>query len=112
MPDSGTILPAFASAGDLWPDVPTTSYSEANRIGRDRAEDVLEVMRRRDAPSLLGHVVEAMIDSGNFDGVAIGFCHTLSVTLMQPPIREFVQVPAEREFARGRKMRHLAVVGL
>jgi hypothetical protein len=108
------VLPAFANIGDqteLWPESPAMGWSQANALGRERAEDLLETMRRTDAPNLLGHVVEAMVKRGVYDGVAVGFCQVLAVTLMQPPVVEFVEVPVERTFPIGRKKGPLALVG-
>lgn len=113
MPHRKSTLPAFACVGDvvdLWPDTHGLSYSEANAEGRARAEQFLATLRRSDAPALLGHVVETMVNRGTFDGVEIGFFHVLCEALMRPPVREFVEVP-DRGFMPGRKMGCLRVVG-
>lgn len=91
-------LPAFtclsADAVDLWPAASAgMPYGEQNTLGRERAEDLLDVIRRTGSPVLLGHVLEAMVKKGKFEGVEIGFCHALSVDMMlNKEVRQFVEV--------------------
>jgi hypothetical protein len=97
------------TAPDLWPDVQPETYSEANQVGRDRAGELVERMRRTDSPALLGITVEAIIAKGKIGGVEIGFFHALSIELMQAQVTQFVEVPADRNHG-GRKMGHLQLV--
>lgn len=71
-------------------------FGAANKIGRDRAAELVEVMRRTATPALLGHTIEAIVRKGNFGGVEVGFFHALSVELLcRQPVREFVEVPRD-----------------
>jgi hypothetical protein len=96
---------------DLWPGSPTGNYSEANAIGRTRAQELIDVIRRTGSVVLLTHVFETIAKKGQFGGMEIGFFHGLSLELLNPEkIVEFVSVPPERQFRLGRKHGPLAVV--
>jgi hypothetical protein len=96
---------------DLWPAQPAGKYSEANAIGRTRAQELIDVMRRTGSVVLLTHVFEAIAKKGQFGGMEIGFFHALSLELMNPEkITEFVTVPPERQFRVAHKHGHLAIV--
>jgi hypothetical protein len=116
MPDSKkSCLPAFACLTkdevDLWPSGEGLSYSQATAEGRERAEQLLEIMRRMDSPALLGHVLHAMIARGQQSGVEVGFASVLALELMQLPVTQFVEVPAEPQFPVSRKLGCLRMVG-
>lgn len=116
MSDRFTSLPAFTciDAGnhvDLWPDSDPCSYGEANEIGRGRAAELTDVIRRTQSPVLLGHVIEAIVAKGRIGGMEIGFFHALSIEILNPEkIVEFVATPPERQFRIGHKIGHLAMV--
>lgn len=116
MPERLNALPTFTCIDDgdsinLWPESTASTYSEANQAGRARAEELVDVIRKTQSPSLLGHVMEAIAAKGSSGGMEVGFFHALSIELMNPHvIREFVTAPPERQFRLGRKVRHLAVV--
>jgi hypothetical protein len=111
-------LPAFTCLGDsvdLWPAIPAgMSYSDKNTVGRERAAELVEVMRRTESPVLLGHVMEAIAE-GAFGGVEVGFFHALSLEIIAPPrVTEFVGVNAREDdrgsFAVGTCLGHLRIV--
>lgn len=105
-------FPNFACVGaagtDLWPDTPSEGWGQDNAVGRERANDLLAVMRRTDNPALLGHVVEAIGKRGVYAGIETGFFHELSIILMQPAVREIVEIPSRHPHSA--KMGHLRVV--
>lgn len=109
-------LPAFTCIDDgetvdLWPPSLTESYSESNTIGRARAQELIDVMRRTGSVVLLTHVSEAIAKKGEFGGMEIGFFHGLSLELMNPEkIIEFLTTPPERQFRVGRKLGPLGIV--
>lgn len=109
-------LPTFICTDDgeninLWPEAAPASYSIGNQIGRARAEELIDIIRRTQSPALLGHVFAAIAKKGTIGGVEIGFFHSMSLELMNPEkITEFVAVPPERRFRVGLKVGHLAVV--
>lgn len=117
VPERLESLPSFCCVdeGDrlnLWPDASHSSYRQANEIGRDRAAELVDVVRKTESPMLLGHVFEAIAAKSNLGGVEIGFFHALSTELMTPVVvQEFVEVPRSREFHTARQMGHLRVVG-
>jgi hypothetical protein len=110
----GNHLPAFTCLGDridLWPDSPGLTYAEQNAEGHERAEQLLQLMRRTDGPAILGHVVEAIMERGNYSGVEVGFFHVLAITLMQQPVTEFVGAGRESGFPVVHQLGCLRVVG-
>lgn len=109
-------LPAFTCLGesvDLWPGVSDDlSYSDKNEVGRARAGELVEVMRRTESPALLGHVMQAIAKVGEFGGVEVGFFHALSAELIWPPrVTEFVQVEQrDQNFPVAAVVGHLRIV--
>lgn len=57
---------------------PSGVNSEDNRTGRDLAKKLIEDMRDREAPFLLGHTVKAMIERGRYGAIEIGFFQQIS----------------------------------
>jgi hypothetical protein len=116
MPERLSKLPTFTMVGDdneinLWPVSGPVGYTEGNNIGRARAADLVEVMRRTNSPVLLAHVIEAIVNRGEIGAVETGFFHAISKELLTPHIlTEFVTVPPERQFRVGRQVGHLKVV--
>jgi hypothetical protein len=109
-------LPTFTCISDgrtdLWPDTEPMGYGAANQVGRDRAADLVEVMRRTATPALLGHVIEAIVRKGIYGGVEVGFFHALSVEVIDcHPVTEFVEI--QRDFVPPRRTDRpqLSVVG-
>jgi len=87
-------------------------YGEANAVGRARAEELLGVIKRTESPAMLGHVMEAIVKSGRFGGMEVGFFHVLSQEILAPEaIREFVEVPRDNDFPVAFQLNHLRMVG-
>lgn len=118
MADRLKMLPTFTCIDDdqrvdLWPPAPpeTATYRAANDVGRARAAELCDVVRRTQSPVLLGHVIEAIARTASFGGMEIGFFHALSVELITPvTVTEFVQVPPERHFKSAVKEGPLRLV--
>jgi hypothetical protein len=116
MPERLKALPTFCCIEEddrlnLWPDAPHSSYSEANELGRARAAELVNVIRRTGSPSILSHVFEAIATKRKMGGVEIGFFHALSMELMTPVVvQQFIEVPREREFHTTRQMGNLRLV--
>lgn len=98
---------------DLWPETPDLPFAQATALGRQRAAELVDVIRRRpsDRP-LLGFVMEAIMEGGRYGGVEIGFFKGLADELAAPSntVTEFIEVPAERSFRAGAQIRHLRSV--
>jgi hypothetical protein len=58
------------------------SWAIENATGRRQAECLLTVLRQHRAPHLLGRAVSRMVESGRYDGRAVGFCHTIGVACL------------------------------
>jgi len=66
---------------DLWTPERPDDYAIANAMGRDYAAEVLLMMKNTNNPALFGAVIRAIVRSGEYSGVEIGFCHGLGVEL-------------------------------
>jgi len=75
-------MPVGASA-DLWATSETGNWSADNRAGASYAVALLDYMRERGAPNMLGSVVRAMIDKGHYGGVEVGFLHAVATAAIQ-----------------------------
>jgi hypothetical protein len=78
-------LPFVSTANenvDLWPLINETSWSRGCEIGRDRADQLLEFMRRHDDPNILLRVSEVIIAKGDFGALNVGFGTRLAERLL------------------------------
>lgn len=66
---------------DLWTPERPDDYADANAMGRDYAAELLLTMRRTGNPTLFGAVMRAIVYSGEYGPVEIGFCHALGAEL-------------------------------
>lgn len=55
-----------------------------NATGRDWARAVVADIRKKDNPTILGHIVKDMVSKGSYGGVESGFFHFLSEELLRP----------------------------
>jgi hypothetical protein len=111
-----TLFPDFTITGsdgkvDLWPPIPPMSYAQANEIGRERAAEVVQLIRRANSPSLLGHMADAIANCNRFGGLEVGFFHGISLELINPSlsVTEFIEIP-NRQIPISGQMGHLRVV--
>lgn len=59
-----------------------SDYASLNRQGAGRAIELIEYIEVEAAPMVLGHVINAMIDQGEYGALEIGFCHEIAERLM------------------------------
>lgn len=52
------------------------------QIGRERAEKLISFMSENQDPSLLGRVVQHMVECGKFGGVETGFFQAISTAMI------------------------------
>lgn len=57
-------------------------YEVACARGRRYAEELLEVIRLEENPTLFGTVLRAIVAGRVYGGVEIGFCHRLGIELL------------------------------
>lgn len=67
---------------DLWNPRASGNWSADNELGRALAGELIHYMRERNAPTVLGHVIQAMIGKGNFSGVEVGFANEIALLAM------------------------------
>ena len=70
-----TILP---DAVDLWPTILSSDSRQANQIGRQRADEILQYAANNQAPMILGHDVAAIIGKGVYGPAETGFFHRVA----------------------------------
>jgi hypothetical protein len=67
----------------LWDVVETGDWGLDNRSGAERADALIQGMREGAlSPTVLGHTVREMIESGVYDGAAVGFFHRIAERLV------------------------------
>jgi prophage regulatory protein len=66
---------------DRWT-VPSNLGVHAGKHARAYCSEVIDTMREREAPFLLGHVVRDMIEKGQFGEAEISFCQALAEKLL------------------------------
>jgi prophage regulatory protein len=66
---------------DRWT-VPSDLGDHAGKHARAYCSEVIETMREREAPFLLGHVVRDMIEKGQFGEAEISFCQAIAEKLL------------------------------
>lgn len=67
---------------DLWPLLNEADWSKSCEIGRERADQLIEFMRKHDDPNILLRVSEVIITKGQFAGLNVGFGTRISERLL------------------------------
>lgn len=62
----------------LWKFPEFTCPVEGNAEGRNRADELLSYMADNELPFLLGHVMQAIAESGSWGPVETGFCQRVA----------------------------------
>ena len=79
-------LPFVRTSGgqvvQLWSPRRTGTWGEDNAIGRGYAGELLQVMRRSGATTLLGQVMRSIVEGGQHEGVEVGFYQALAEQLV------------------------------
>lgn len=70
-------------AMSFWSPDRGVGYKEGNQRGASYAEELLLEVRKTQNPVLVGSVIRAMIGSGIWGAVEIGFCHRLALEMIQ-----------------------------
>jgi hypothetical protein len=60
----------------------TSDWSAQNKLGREKADVLIETMQKTRSPSRLGHYVKEMIKAGVFGPTEVGFFHRISEYLI------------------------------
>lgn len=68
----------FVNGQNFWAVKPTGAYADDVKQGRAYAQVLLDRMVTEDAPMLLGRVTHAMIASGFYGGIEIGFTQVIA----------------------------------
>lgn len=56
----------------------TSSYGALNKIGREKADDLIVRMRATGNPTLLGFAVRDMVEAGVYGPEGVGFCQRIA----------------------------------
>jgi hypothetical protein len=72
-------LSFVGSAAEIWAPARTGEYAKDCQMGRLYARELLQFMQTRGYPPFLGHVFQAMVTRGKFEGVEIGFCNEIAL---------------------------------
>ena len=62
----------------LWKVSNSNCSAEGNAEGRERADELLAYMAAEDLPFLLGHVMQAIAQSGSWGPMETGFCQRVA----------------------------------
>lgn len=80
--DDITELPFVQSTDEgaicMWNAEESGAYALDTKIGRGHADQLIDLMARKDNPTLLGRVVKDMIAGGRYGGVEVGFMHRIA----------------------------------
>lgn len=66
----------FLDTPEYWSPVVTGDWRTDNETGRRYADEAAVYMSRN--PTVLGHIVKAIVGNGNWTGVEVGFFHQIS----------------------------------
>ncbi len=62
--------------------VPTPDWNELVSLGRQKADELIADMRFQGNPLLLGNAVRKIVETGDYDGQAVGFCQRIAEELI------------------------------
>lgn len=65
-----------------WMEPPPVPYADLCEIGRDAADEAIDMMRRNDSPPVLTQVLKLLTERNTFDGISVGFCQRLGERLL------------------------------
>lgn len=95
---------SFAKTGaagqivSLWPDAPRGSYTEDCTEGRRRADEVVRAMEQFENPTLLTHIVTAIVgNQGVLGGLEIGFFTRIGHLAIEGALHGSEVQPAEAD---------------
>lgn len=76
----GMTLPGMR--GSEWAPERSGSYEQDCATGREYATVLMTIISEQENPALFGTVVRAITAGGKFEGIEIGFCSVIGITLM------------------------------
>jgi len=84
----------YATCVDYWSPKISDDWHDDTVRGRAYADEVIAFIREHRNPTILGHVIKAMIGKGGYTGVEVGFFHRLSDCLIDC-VKDQLSSPAE-----------------